>query len=573
MYKRYRSWLDSKIIDEETRKELISIQNDELAVKERFAFPMQFGTAGLRSTMAAGISKMNIYTVAHTTRGLAELIIKNNAQERGVAIAFDCRNNSSLFAETAARVLAAYRVRVFLFDSLRPTPELSFAIRYHGCIAGINITASHNPKEYNGYKVYWEDGAQLPPEHARVVSDAVEAADIFEDVKYADFDKAKSDGVIKIIGAETDEAYIKAVLDCRICPEATKKQGDSLNAVYTPLHGTGYRLIPEVLRRAGIPRLRTVESQMTPDGNFPTVVSPNPESSECFELAVEMIRRESIDCELILATDPDGDRLGVTVRDDKGEFYTLSGNQIGAVLIDYIIKGRRQQNLLPENACAIKSVVSGNLFDAICDRAGVKHLNVLTGFKYIGEKIKEFEKDNSYTFIFGYEESHGYLSGGYVRDKDAVAAALLVTEAASYYKERGKTLYGVIKNLYNEYGYFKEAVLNIVIDGIEPMTDMSRKMHYLRNSELKRIGNTEITAVRDYKNGTRTSLRDGSTQPSGLPESDMLYFELSDSTAIIVRPSGTEPKIKVYILVCAESEGECERMLNDYRSEMKHILK
>lgn len=568
----YNRWLNSEKVDADTKKELLSIKDDEQAIEERFAFPMQFGTAGLRSTMAAGISKMNVYTVAHTTRGLADLILQINAQDRGVAIAYDSRNNSRLFAQTAARVLSACGIKVYFFESIRPTPELSFAVLHYGCIAGINITASHNPKEYNGYKVYWEDGAQLPPEHAKTVSEAVEKADIFDDVEYADFDKAVADGIIHIIGKETDEAFIQAVLDCRICPEVTAQYGNSLNIVYTALHGTGYKLVPEVLARASIANLRTVEAQMIPDGNFPTVQSPNPENRECFDLAVEMIKQRNIDCDLIIGTDPDGDRIGVVVKDKNGEYFALNGNQIGAILIDYIIKGRKHQNRLPENACAIKSIVSGRLFDAICDKAGVKHINVLTGFKYIGEKIKEFAQDRSATFIFGYEESHGYLSGGYVRDKDGIAASLLIAEAASFYKKQGRTLYDVLQNLYSEYGYYKEAVLNTVVRGIDPMAVMSAKMRTLRTEGLTEIAGTELIAVRDFLSRIRKDLKTGQIEPTGLPESDMLYYELADQTSVIVRPSGTEPKIKVYILTTADSEAECDSLISKYKTAMNAII-
>lgn len=568
----YTRWLNSEKVDADTKQELLSIKDNEQAIEERFSLPMQFGTAGLRSTMATGISKMNVYTVAHTTRGLADLILDIKAQDRGVAVAYDSRNNSRLFAQTAARVLAAYGIKVYFFESIRPTPELSFAVLHHGCIAGINITASHNPKEYNGYKVYWEDGAQMPPEHAKTVSEAVARADIFNDVEYADFDKAVKDGIINIIGRETDEAFIKAVLDCRICPEVTAQYGNSLNIIYTALHGTGYKLVPEVLRRAGITNLRTVDSQMVPNGDFPTVKSPNPENRECFDLAVEMIQQQNIACDLIIGTDPDGDRIGVVVKDKNGEYFALNGNQIGAVLIDYIIKGRKHQNRLPADACAIKSIVSGNLFDAICDKAGVKHINVLTGFKYIGEKIKEFEQKRNATFIFGYEESHGYLSGGYVRDKDGIAASLLIAEAASFYKKQGKTLNDVLNELYNEYGYYKEAVLNTVVGGIDPMAVMSGKMRTLRSEGLTEIGGTEVIAVRDFLSGVRKVLKSGQTEPTGLPESDMLYYELADRTAVIVRPSGTEPKIKVYLLTTADSEEKCDSLINKYKAAMNAII-
>lgn len=571
MHSEYKRWLESEKVDSITKKELLAIMNNEQEIKERFSLPLQFGTAGLRSTMAAGISKINVYTIAHTTRGLAKIIIKNNAESRGVAISYDCRNNSALFAKTAARVLAAYQIRVFLFDSLRPTPELSFAVRYHNCIAGINITASHNPPQYNGYKVYWEDGAQLPPEHAKEISEAVEKFDIFDDVEYADFNNAVNDGSINIIGKDTDEEYIKAVLNCRICPEITEQYGDRLNIIFTPIHGTGYKLVPEVLKRAGITNLRFVKSQMNPDGNFPTVKSPNPENRECFELAINQAKKE-ISSDIIIGTDPDGDRIGVVIKNNNNEYIALNGNQIGAILIDYIIKGRKIKNKLPSNACAIKSIVSSNLFDAICDNAGVKHMDVLTGFKYIGEKIKEFEQNNKYTFIFGYEESQGYLSDGYVRDKDAVAASLLITEAASFYKKQNRTLFDVLQELYKEFGFYKEAVINKKINGIDPMSVMSEKMRFIRNSEINEIAGIKVLFIRDYKTSLRTELKSGNTEPIKLPESDMLYYEMEDGTAFIIRPSGTEPKIKVYILTNAKSLQNCDRKIEKYTVAANTLL-
>ena len=537
----YNIWKE-KVTDPSLRSELESIDGNENEIIARFTAPMSFGTAGLRSIMGAGISRMNIYTVAQATQGLAELIRQENAADKGVAIAHDSRNNSRLFAEISARVLAANGITVYLFDSLRPTPELSFAILELGCISGINITASHNPKEYNGYKVYWSDGAQLPPEHAAVVCEKIAGCDMFS-VPMADL----SDKHIHVIGSEIDEKYIDAVLGCVIDRDALKEFGNSLNLVYTPLHGTGYRLVPEAMRRAGISNLTVIPEQAVPDGNFPTVASPNPENKPCFKMALDYIEQHNMPTDVVVATDPDGDRLGVAVKKPSGEFIALSGNQIGALLVSYIIAARRSIGRLPENACAIRSVVSSPLFDTICRDNGVEPVCVLTGFKYIGEKIKEYAVDGSHTFIFGYEESQGFLSGGYVRDKDGVAAALLIAEAASHYKSFGKSLYEALYDIYDKYGWAKETILNIKIEGALPMQEMSAKMAALRASPFKTICGTDVVRIRDYAAGTVRGIKTGAVTSTGLPKSDMLFFELSDGSNVIIRPSGTEPKIKIYI--------------------------
>lgn len=538
------------------RSELESIDGNENEIIARFTAPMSFGTAGLRSIMGAGISRMNIYTVAQATQGLAELIRQENAADKGVAIAHDSRNNSRLFAEISARVLAANGITVYLFDSLRPTPELSFAILELGCISGINITASHNPKEYNGYKVYWSDGAQLPPEHAAVVCEKIAGCDMFS-VPMADL----SDKHIHVIGSEIDEKYIDAVLGCVIDRDALKKFGNSLNLVYTPLHGTGYRLVPEAMRRAGISNLTVIPEQAVPDGNFPTVASPNPENKPCFKMALDYIEQHNMPTDVVVATDPDGDRLGVAVKKPSGEFIALSGNQIGALLVSYIIAARRSIGRLPENACAIRSVVSSPLFDTICRDNGVEPVCVLTGFKYIGEKIKEYAVDGSHTFIFGYEESQGFLSGGYVRDKDGVAAALLIAEAASHYKSFGKSLYEALYDIYDKYGWAKETILNIKIEGALPMQEMSAKMAALRASPFKTICGTDVVRIRDYAAGTVRDIKTGAVTSTGLPKSDMLFFELSDGSNVIIRPSGTEPKIKIYIQANGADSVEVDQKL------------
>ena len=568
MNRNYEYWLSYEGLDEDTRRELESISGDEAEIEARFALPMRFGTAGLRSVMGAGISRMNVYTVGQTTQALANLI---NATEgsRSVAISYDSRNNSALFAKTAAEVLAGNGIHVYIYGSLHPTPCLSFAVLELGCTAGINITASHNPKEYNGYKVYWSDGAQLPPEHADTVSREAEKTDIFRDVKKADFDRARDGGLITVIGDDIDEKFMSAVLDCRIDREVTAKYGNSVGIVYTPLHGTGYRLVPEVLKRAGITNLRVVESQSRPDGNVPTVAVPNPENKDCFAEAIDLVLRDGKDCDLIIATDPDADRVGAVVKDSNGLFTPLNGNQIGALLVDYIIKARKSKGCLPPNACAVKSVVSSELFTEICRKNGVEPVNVLTGFKYIGEKIAEYERTKEHSFIFGYEESCGFLSAGYVRDKDAVAGSLLIAEMASYYKSRGMTVYAALNALYDEYGRYGEKVLSIKVGGVDPMAEMNARMDELRTNLFAVIASSAVTKVRDYLSGTVIDANTGDTSDTGLPKTDMLYFELEDGTNVIVRPSGTEPKIKVYILAKGSDESSLSAKLEEYSSFMK----
>ena len=571
MNKEFERWLSNDKLDEKSKARLKEIAGDETAIAERFAIPMSFGTAGLRSTMDVGISKMNVYTVGQTTQGLAELIISANGKERGVAISYDSRNDSDTFARTAASVLTANGIKVYLFDGIRPTPELSFAILYYNCIAGINVTASHNPKEYNGYKVYWEDGAQLPPEHASVASESAAKTDIFEGVKTMCLEEAKKSGLLVMIGEECDEAFLKAMLDCRLDAENTKKYGNEVGLAYSALHGTGYKLVPEALKRCGIDKLILIDSQMNPDGNFPTVASPNPENRECFEEAVKKLEELGVNCGAIIATDPDADRIGLAIKNDKNEFIALSGNQIGALLIDHIIKIRKKNGNLPENACAIKSVVSSNLFDAICEKHGVRHISVLTGFKYIGEKIKEWAADGSNTFIFGYEESQGYLSAGYARDKDAVGASVLAAEMVCRHYAEGRTVYEALQSIYREYGIFKESVLNVKITGIDPMGLMGEIMADIRGKTIEAIGGMKVTAVRDYATGI-IKYTDGSEASTGLPASNMLYYELEGGSAVIVRPSGTEPKIKAYILVRAESDCDAESKIAACTEDCKVLL-
>ena len=560
--KEYERWLFCPDMDAEMKARLEEMRDDRDAILSCFASPMQFGTAGLRSTMDVGISHMNVYTVAQTTQGLASFIRASGSDNasRGVAVCYDSRNRSRLFAETAAGVLAFNGIPVYFFEGIRPTPELSFAILHYGCIAGINVTASHNPKEYNGYKVYWDDGAQLPPEHASKVSEAVAAIDLFS-VKCMPLEEGVRSGLIRIIGAETDEAYLKAVLGCSLADEKTLQEADGLHILYTPLHGTGYRLIPECLKRIGVSNLQTVDEQMIPDGDFPTVASPNPENPGCFELAVRKAEREQIPCRLILASDPDADRIGMAVRCRDGKFKTLNGNQIGALLIEYIIRMRKETDNLPANGCAIKSLVSSNLFDAVCDAEGVEHIKVLTGFKYIGEKIKQWAETGEHTFLFGFEESQGYLSAGYARDKDAVAGCMLAVEMACWHARNGRSVEDALESLDARYGFYREFTLNKAISGLNPMETMRGIMTSLRKEPPADIAGTPVESAMDY-------LHD----ETGLPKADVLYYTLSGGDAVIVRPSGTEPKIKAYILVKGESEQDANDKIGRYKAAMEQIF-
>ncbi len=565
--KEFDKWINYTELDGGLRRELELIKDNDDEIKSRFAMPLSFGTAGLRGIMQAGINGMNLYTVAQATMGLATLVIKSGGEKRGVVVACDTRNNSMYFAKICACVLAARNVKTYIFDAPRPTPELSFAIRDFGAIAGINITASHNPKEYNGYKAYWEDGAQLPPDHAKVVSEEIAKTDIFSAV-LADFDESVENGIIEIIGEETDNKFIEKILEQRICPEAISEVADSFKVVYTPIHGTGAMLVPKALFAAGLKNLITVPEQMTADGNFPTVRVPNPEEKDCFDKA--KVLAEKCGCDLIIGTDPDADRVGVLVKTKSGEYFSFNGNQIGALLCDYIIKYRRQKGILPENACVIKSIVSSELARSICEKNGVAMVDVLTGFKFIGEKIKEYEKTGEHTFILGFEESYGYLAGTYARDKDAVLATLLITEMAAVYSKEGKNLYDVLLDIFAEYGTYLEKVDNIAMSGLDGLEKTKKLMSDLRSASLSEIGGIKIKFYADYLADKK--ITDGKTESTGLPISDVVYFALTDGSTVVVRPSGTEPKVKVYYLVGGKDADETEKKLAEIREDFTKIL-
>lgn len=567
----YQLWLDSPALSEAEWAELNAIADDEKEIESRFFAPLEFGTAGLRGTMKLGLHQMNVHVIRHATQAFANVIKAEGAEamSKGIAICFDCRNNSELFAREAACVMAANGIHVRIFDALRPTPELSFAVRYYGTTAGLNITASHNPKEYNGYKVYWSDGAQLPPQHAAAIADQMSRLDIFNDFVSCDFDEAVSDGRIELIGAETDEAYLEKVLEQAINKDVVQKVADRLKIVYTPFHGAGYKLVPEALHRLGVTQLYPVKEQMVLDGNFPTVESPNPENPEGFYLAIDLAKQVGSD--LIIGTDPDSDRIGVMVRD--GESYTtITGNQLGVLLLDYVINARRTAGTLPANAGAVKSIVTTEMAKAVAEANGVHFEDTFTGFKFMAERIAEWEKAGSYEYIFAYEESYGYMMGDYVRDKDAVTASMMVAEMAAYYFDKGMNLKQAMESLYEKYGRYAEKTLNLVMPGLDGLAKMKNLMAQLRSDPPKEIAGTEVFRLRDYSNGSITVPELGVMGETPIKGSNVLYFELADGTSFIVRPSGTEPKIKVYILCKGADKAECDAKLKKY-SEYAESLK
>ncbi|MBR5479775.1 MAG: phospho-sugar mutase [Clostridia bacterium] len=551
----YEKWLASDKISDAERAELLAIANDEKEIESRFFAPLSFGTAGLRGVLGAGINRMNVHTVRQATQGLASLICSmgKDAMEKGVAIAMDCRICSDEFAKEAAKVLAGNGIKVYLFESLRPTPELSFAILTIGTIAGINITASHNPKEYNGYKAYWSDGAQLPPKQAGIVAEEIAKCDIFEGIKSMDLEKAVKKGIVTIIGEEVDEAFLHHAYAMAINKEAVAKIADDFKVVFTPFHGTGWKLVPDILRRIGIKNIITVDEQMVIDGNFPTVKSPNPENKEGFTRAIEIAKENGVD--LIIGTDPDADRVGVVVRAGD-DYVTISGNQMGVLLLDYIITARRETNTMPEKPVALKTIVTTELARIVCEKNGIEIYDTFTGFKFLAEKINALQKDG-YEYLLAYEESYGYLMGDYARDKDAVTASMMIAEMAAYYAGRGMNLYDAMCSIYERYGYFAESTISIVMPGVDGLRDMARLMANLRENPPKEIAGVAVKALRDYQSGERRVFG-GETEKMELSGSNVLYFEMADGTSFIVRPSGTEPKVKVYIMVSGADAAECD---------------
>ena len=543
--KRYREWLENDYFDADTKAELTAIKENDNEIKERFYKDLEFGTAGLRGVIGAGTNRMNIYTVRKATQGLANYILKNGAQSRGVAIAYDSRRMSPEFADESALCLAANGIKAYVFESLRPTPELSFAVRKLNCIAGINITASHNPPEYNGYKVYWEDGAQITPPHDTGIMAEVEAVTDYATVKTMSLEAAKEAELYEVIGEAVDDAYMEELKKQVIHQDAIDQMNKDLKIVYSPLHGTGNIPVRRILKELGFENVYVVKEQELPDGNFPTVSYPNPEAKEAFELGLKLAK--DVDADLVLATDPDADRLGVYVKDTKsGEYKVLTGNMSGCLLADYEISQTKAVKGLPKDGCLIKSIVTSNMSKAIAESYGVKLIDVLTGFKFIGQQILGFEKTGIGTYLFGFEESYGCLIGTYARDKDAIVATMALCEAAAYYKTLGKTLWDAMIDMYEKYGYYKDDIQSITLKGIEGLEKIQNILETLRKEPPAEIGGYGVQRARDYKAGTIKDLRTGETSDTGLPASNVLYYELENDAWVCVRPSGTEPKVKFY---------------------------
>ena len=560
----YQKWLASGALTAEEQAELEAIKDDPKEIESRFYGPLEFGTAGLRGTMAVGLHHMNIYVIRHATQAFANVIAAEGeeAKRKGVAVCMDCRNNSMTFAQAAAEVCAANGIHVRIFDALRPTPELSFAVRHYGCQAGINVTASHNPKEYNGYKVYWSDGAQLPPHHAEAIARELEKIDIFTGIKTMAYDDAVAQGLIEVIGQETDEAFLQEVMAMVTDPQAIPAVADSFKLVYTPFHGCGYKLVPEALRRAGIKHLLCVPEQMVIDGNFPTVVSPNPENPEGFYLAVDLAKANDVD--FILGTDPDSDRVGIMVRDKDGTYKTVTGNQTGVLLLDYLMGAMARTGRLPEKPVALKTIVTTEMARAVAEAHGAACYDTFTGFKFLAEKKDKLEAAGEGKVVFSYEESYGYMLGDFVRDKDAVTASLLLTEMAAYYAGKGMTVLEALQALYEKYGWYGEKTFNLVMPGLDGLADMARLMKSLREAPPAQIAGVDVVQFKDYLDGSVVDLATGGKTAMELSGSNVLRFELADGTSIIVRPSGTEPKIKVYILTKGADAAERDANIAKY---------
>ncbi len=561
--KEYEKWLASPALSDAERAELKAIAGDEKEIENRFYGPLEFGTAGLRGTMYVGLHNMNRHIIKWATQGFADVIAAEGAEakERGVAICMDCRNHSYEFAKAAACVMAANGIKVRIFDELRPTPELSFAVREYHCQAGINVTASHNPKEYNGYKVYWEDGAQLPPQHADAIAKRLAEIDVFDGPKSIDFDEGVKSGMITVFGEECDKRFLEEVMAMVNDYDSVKKVADTFKVVYTPFHGCGHKLVPEALRRLGVKHLICEPEQMKIDGNFPTVASPNPENPEGFYLAIDLAKKEGAN--FIIGTDPDSDRVGIMVQKPDGEFQVLTGNQTGVLLLDYLIGAMKRAGKLPANAAALKTIVTTEMARKVAESNGLDCYDTFTGFKFMAEKMGQLEGAGKNTVIFSYEESYGYMIGHYVRDKDAVTASMLIAEMAAWYATQGMTLADALQALFEKYGWYGEKTHNLVMPGLDGLEKMAKLMADLRAEPPKAIAGVKVAARRDYKDGTETDAS-GKVTPIELKGSNVLRYALEDGTVILVRPSGTEPKIKVYILTQGKDAQERDERIAKY---------
>ena len=567
----YQEWLSNPYFDEDTKKELRALEGNDKEIEDRFYRELEFGTAGLRGVIGAGTNRMNYYTVRKATQGLANYIKKQGGQEKGVAIAYDCRNFSPEFADEAAVCLAANGIRAYVFESLRPTPELSFAVRHLGCIAGINITASHNPPEYNGYKVYWEDGAQITPPHDKGIMAEVQAVTDFDAVQTISKEEAVEKGLYRQIGQDVDDPYIEALKSRILHQDSIDKMKDKVSIVYSPLHGTGNIPARRILKELGFENVYVVPEQEKPDGNFPTVSYPNPEAAEAFELGLALAKEK--DAELVLATDPDADRLGVYVKDSKtGEYHTLTGNMSGCLLADYEIGQIASLKGLPEDGALVKTIVTSNMADAIAEYYGVRLIEVLTGFKYIGQQILGFEQSGKGTYLFGFEESYGCLIGTHARDKDAIVAVMALAECAAYYKEKDMTLWDAMLSLYDRYGYYKDDIQSITLKGKEGLDKIQTILETLRKNPPKTLGGYKVLSYRDYMADTVTDAATGVVKPTGLPQSNVLYYDLEDNAWLCVRPSGTEPKVKFYYGVKGKDLADADALSEAFGKEVLELI-
>lgn len=568
----YKRWCEDPAFDEETKKELLSIKDDEEEIKDRFYKELEFGTAGLRGVIGMGTNRMNKYTVGKATQGLANFIIKKGVQDKGVVISFDSRKMSPEFSKLTALVLNANGIKTYIMDKLRPVPELSFAVRELKATAGVMITASHNPPKYNGYKVYWEDGAQIVPPNDKDIITEVRAVKDYADIKMISEEEARKKGLYNVVGKEIDDRYIEELKKCVLNPEIIKEQGKNLKIVYTPLHGAGNEMVQRILKELGFENVYVVPEQEMPDGNFPTVSYPNPEDPKAFKLALELAKEK--DADVVLATDPDSDRLGIYAKDTKtGEYMNYTGNMSALLIAEYEISQKKEKGLLPENGMIIKTIVSTNLTDAVAEEYGLDLVEVLTGFKYIGEVIKKSEEKKDKQYVFGFEESYGCLIGTYARDKDGVGAVMALCEAAAYYKSKGLTLWDQMINIYEKYGYYKEGQVSIVLEGADGAEKIKSMMTAMREKTIEKIGKYKVLKFRDYDRNVIKDLTTGKSTETGLPKSNVLYYELENNSWCCVRPSGTEPKIKLYMGIKADSMENANKELEELKVEMENLVR